>query len=790
MAPPPWATPEQTSWLDGWLKDYITRQAEHKLHIFWPAMFEAWFRQFPEYPALGLPMPNDPSARELTEDELVLLGDAIKLRRKRLRNWFRNHRAKVKNSSTAPSVVIRKLFNIDTTKRHRAHKPVELFQKRNKEQIDLEIERERKGLAGKSVEAEGEDDDSGSDTGKSSKARVKKNKSEHMLLRMRVVNALFADAAQEELDEIDAEIAREKEVIQAEEVAKESLDTSVAKTRSPEELQSGIDQLDGVFKELHHATYNAAGWVGMTILGGPNPRLEGELSVKIICFGETPAGNDFEDVCVDFDKNVTEPFEAFLRAIYTAQECKARAMPPRSEPSAPEGRVTRDDAPAAALPTKAKEPKRIRKTKKDKARKIQQKIDDADGDNVSEAGSVDDSTSFLVPDPSVLGSDDHDRHQDDDFDDFLSDTIRPTFSASTRDDDPFDDAEVNPLPSWPLGMSAPSSPATAAAAAMRERGGTACMATMAIDPLLLPPTSPTLRPTPRPSYRGTESYTEALAAAGVVAPLATASVGGFNFPLTETGTTPPPPPPPSPPPSTAEGDGLVPAPVATRILPQSRPPAKAPGAPKKTSTAKAKEAKAKEAKAKEVKKLEVAKAVAKRGRKKAVVEEEEAAAAAAPLANTTKAVAKRGRPKKVVEEEEVPLANTTNEGGRAGGRARRNVGFSVAAELQRFHELNMTANAIEAAAAAKAAGGITRLPNPDGPSDIIVLTRTRKAAKRPDGSEVQLPVKGKRAPANPHAASEAAMLARSAKANGTGATKRKMNGAENVAAPRAKKART
>ncbi|KAJ7450107.1 hypothetical protein FB451DRAFT_1566645 [Mycena latifolia] len=883
MAPPPWATSEQTAWLKSWLKDYITRQAESKLHLFWPAMVEAWFRQYPEHPGLGLPMPNDPSARVLTEDELALLGVAITARRKQLVNWFRNHRAKVSNvSPPATSTAIRKLFNVEPTKRQRAHKPVELFQKRNKERIDVELEREGyNGLKmGKAPEEEDDWEDEAEDT---PEGRVKRTKSERMRMRTRVVKALFAEAAQEELDEIDGEIAKEKEVLRAEEVARESLDSSIPKSRSPAELQGGIDHLDSVFRELHHATWNTAGWVGMTILGGPNPRLDGELSVKIICSGETAAGNDFEDVCVDFDKNVTQPFEAYLRAVFTAQECKARAMPTRSEPAAPEGRIARDDAPAAALPTKSKKPKRMSKAKKDKARKtkMDETIDELDADIVSETGSVDDSGSFPeeadfggFPDPSVLPSDD--RHEDNDP---MPDTLASPSDGPRDDDDPFGDAQAEGFTPWPPGMSLPSSPATAAAAAMRERGGMAGGATMAIDPQLLSPTTPTPRPPPRPSYRGTAAYAESRAAVSGMAPavIATRNIGGFNFPLVEAqtaGTTPtatptamatgdyrpstlfgafrsggkstpapankttsqrpvpsafttpgfasmtaramaglvgaaptasapvgpkqaapkaPPPPtpkpavaivapapkamapkpaaiaagspPPPPPPPTAtdsgaEGDGpaaaddavAVAVAVAARILPQSRPPAKAPG-PKAEEGGGGGGGWGRE-----------------EGRpKKKVVEEEEEE-----------------------EEEAAPLANTTNSGEPAAGRGQRKWRFSAAAEIQRFHELNKSANAIEAAAAANAAGGIIRLPNPAGPTDIIVLTRTRKPAKRADGSEVQLPVKGKRPPANPHAASEAAMLARSAttKAGATGSTKRKVTGGENVTAPKAKRART
>lgn len=81
MAPTPWATPMQTEWLHSQMPDFIRRQAEQKLHLFWPPMLEAWCMQWPEHSGLNLPLPNDPSARKLTDDELVTLGIAIQARK-------------------------------------------------------------------------------------------------------------------------------------------------------------------------------------------------------------------------------------------------------------------------------------------------------------------------------------------------------------------------------------------------------------------------------------------------------------------------------------------------------------------------------------------------------------------------------------------------------------------------------------------------------------------------------------------------------------------------------------
>jgi hypothetical protein len=63
------------------MPEFITRQAESKLHMFWPTMQEAWFQKHPEERILGLPLPTDPKARDLTPDELTRLGAAITARK-------------------------------------------------------------------------------------------------------------------------------------------------------------------------------------------------------------------------------------------------------------------------------------------------------------------------------------------------------------------------------------------------------------------------------------------------------------------------------------------------------------------------------------------------------------------------------------------------------------------------------------------------------------------------------------------------------------------------------------
>lgn len=42
-----WATLEQIRWLVAWLQEYIEAQQTHRLHVFWPELFLAWFAEYP-----------------------------------------------------------------------------------------------------------------------------------------------------------------------------------------------------------------------------------------------------------------------------------------------------------------------------------------------------------------------------------------------------------------------------------------------------------------------------------------------------------------------------------------------------------------------------------------------------------------------------------------------------------------------------------------------------------------------------------------------------------------------
>ncbi|KAJ7686446.1 hypothetical protein B0H14DRAFT_3534564 [Mycena olivaceomarginata] len=351
MAPRSWADPQQITWLQSWMPEFITRQAESKLHMFWPTMQEAWFQKHPKERILGLPLPTDPKARDLTPDKLTRLGTAITARKGQLENWFRNHRKKLGNAN-GPAA--------GTTMALRAHKHVEVFQIRNAGLITDKLAEE-----GYNTIADGcDDNDDWTDESQETPEAIKKRKKSHrMRMRTRVVQALWAEASKEERQAVEEEVEKEKKELREEEMRREA-SVKEAKANTPGELQEGIDALETTLAEIHKAIFLASGWTGITLVGGPNPRMGGDLTLKVLCFGQTPGGNDFEECCTDFDANVLKPFQDFLRLCYSLADRQACALPHRAPVVSDEPPAQRilPPEPSASEPVKTKKTKSKKKT--------------------------------------------------------------------------------------------------------------------------------------------------------------------------------------------------------------------------------------------------------------------------------------------------------------------------------------------------------------------------------------------------------------------------------------------
>jgi hypothetical protein len=70
-----WRSLTQKEFIELWMSEFLVKKASKRLDEFWDKMIEAFFADFPEEVALGLPVQNidvDPNAeppRQLTKEE-------------------------------------------------------------------------------------------------------------------------------------------------------------------------------------------------------------------------------------------------------------------------------------------------------------------------------------------------------------------------------------------------------------------------------------------------------------------------------------------------------------------------------------------------------------------------------------------------------------------------------------------------------------------------------------------------------------------------------------------------
>lgn len=190
------------------------------------------------------------------------------------------------------------MLEIKPKSKKRAHQAIEVFQTRNRELIKTALITEGYGALGARDDDEDEDDWTDESDGTEA-ARIKSTKSARMRMRTRVVSALWKEASPEEREEVLAQVEQEKVDIREAELRDEE---ASAAPRTPAQLQeyllsvrvllpsfahrlfSGIDGLETFIASVLKAIYGGSGWVGFSVVGGPNPRMGGELSMKMCAF--------------------------------------------------------------------------------------------------------------------------------------------------------------------------------------------------------------------------------------------------------------------------------------------------------------------------------------------------------------------------------------------------------------------------------------------------------------------------------------------------------------------------
>ncbi|KAJ7112821.1 hypothetical protein C8R43DRAFT_1138739 [Mycena crocata] len=577
MPPNGWTTDNEFAFLWSQIPEYIKCKANGTFWKFWPVFYAEWFRRFPEEARLGFGgVTAEGDAIKLTAEQEVVAGKALEKRKQQLETWFRWHSKKVNKPAVAQNKADYSLGNEMFKKklpRRRAHRPRELFQKRNKALVDdaLDVEgffevNEAHRVASLA--------DLADETEEEKNARMKAAQAERMNMRTRVVDRLFSEASEDELRCINELIEGEQQEIAAagngkkknRQEQREQDEEAAAREPTPEEYQMAIDESPEVMARVHEVLAKRTGWYGITIYGGPNPRYGGGLSMKSVCFGRTLAGNDFETAHTSFDHSISKYFQAFLKRSFPTEVRRARALQQLADTvdatlPALDGLFRLPDEEILPPPAPRTKPKRIRtKTKKNPGgvpvpAPAPSSAPSTGGIPVPSPAPISPTLNSSAAAPASMSpistsivhaspnSPPNSSPQPDYTSSYGLDSGSARAGPQNRfDDDPFYDSsqEQDNAPPWPAGMGPPSSPRTAEANASAERGmahGTtyrhaARPSSPPIDPALLQLHGSTRPNGPRPAWRGVLGSVPA-------SPTRTSNVMGFNFPTTVASTSTP-----------------------------------------------------------------------------------------------------------------------------------------------------------------------------------------------------------------------------------------------------------
>ncbi|KAF8172175.1 hypothetical protein K438DRAFT_1772809 [Mycena galopus ATCC 62051] len=220
-------------------------------------MERKYFKLWPEEDVLDIVAPEDDGSGDapaaMSVEDAKILGNATAVRKKQLTSWFNNQGQKIKRQmdTVGPSKsgsYVAKLFKRLSKRRHRLQE-VEIFQKRNKRLIN-----DAKGAG--------------------SKPKLDlKGRLEVMRARQKIVQKLWKRATA-------AEKAAVRKYMKQQAHITEDLFDKPIEDRTPEEIQSALNELPAIIAQFHDGIYMMTGWLGATLLGGPTPEEGAAVSQK------------------------------------------------------------------------------------------------------------------------------------------------------------------------------------------------------------------------------------------------------------------------------------------------------------------------------------------------------------------------------------------------------------------------------------------------------------------------------------------------------------------------------
>ncbi|KAG1878446.1 hypothetical protein C8R48DRAFT_768004 [Suillus tomentosus] len=333
MAPPRWTSAEQLTWLQNEVPTYLQMQKEKKLVRFFELLYPKWFSEFPEHmrvwPIGSENSPDDNDANidqssldldvavneiiaELDHENAIIpisdvekqsdldpelaevLKDAIKHRRKKLQEWFRNNtKGKTRPGGTLTSKVLSTMLG-QRARGTRDLKEVEVYSQ-------LHYESKVKPLVSEDI---------------------RENKLALPDQRLCAVRHHTGECFAKESEDVKDEVRIETQRINT---ARKLGSVAAGDDRTKEEIYRAIQELPivlgQIFEELSTLT---GGWHYSLVMGGPDPFYH---------HGKTPDGLSFKASTPNFHEQYLLPFEKHLDRIYGGSS-KGTSVP-TSIPSTP-----------------------------------------------------------------------------------------------------------------------------------------------------------------------------------------------------------------------------------------------------------------------------------------------------------------------------------------------------------------------------------------------------------------------------------------------------------------------
>ncbi|KAG2135240.1 hypothetical protein DEU56DRAFT_913356 [Suillus clintonianus] len=317
MAPPRWTTPEELEWLQNELPEFLKMQKDQRLTRFYELLYPRWFSQFPEclryWGPTGKPprenvRQDDDSGDEisplaLTPEQEAELEEANEIRRKKLREWFRNNgKSKTTPGTTSTGKALARLLGQRARGVHDL-KEIEVYSKSHyKTKIQPLVE------------------DNVNENHLDPKKRI--------AVVQKYTNRCFAA----EPEYVKAEIREETTRINT----ARRLASVVSQTRTKEEIYHAIQELPLVLGQIcEDLAVLTGGWHYTLVMGGPDPMCEGDIMTLSFHHGKGRDGLSFKASNPDFHEQYLAPFEKHLRSVFGHQVSESSESSSSANPSPP-----------------------------------------------------------------------------------------------------------------------------------------------------------------------------------------------------------------------------------------------------------------------------------------------------------------------------------------------------------------------------------------------------------------------------------------------------------------------